>query len=56
MLYFDTSYLLKCYIAEDGYDNVRDLAREGGIIACCTYVRMELFTALHRKLREAEIT
>ena len=56
MLYFDTSYLLKCYIAEDGYNKVRDLAREGSIIACCTYGRMELFAALHRKLREAEIT
>ena len=35
---------------------VRRTGSEGGIIACCTYGRMELFAVLRRKLREAEIT
>ncbi len=55
MTYFDTSYLLKCYVKEKGSDKVLQLANEGGGIACSIYGKMELFAALHRKLREAEI-
>ncbi len=32
------------------------MASEGDSISCCIYGEMELFTALHRKLREAEIS
>ena len=56
MMYFDASYLLKCYVKEKDSDKVGQLANEGGAIACCIYGKMEIVAALHRKLREAEIT
>jgi len=30
MIYFDTSYLLKCYLAEPGHEDVRQLAQDAG--------------------------
>ena len=55
MIYFDTAYLLKCYINETGSEAVRSLANEREQIACCEYGRAELFGALHRCLREKVI-
>ena len=56
MIYFDTAYLLKCYIKEIGWDKVRALARQEDSVACSAYGKMELHAALHRKLREGEVT
>ena len=56
MTYFDTAYILKCYVKEHGWENVRDLAQKCERIACSIYGRLELHAALHRKLREGEIT
>jgi predicted nucleic acid-binding protein len=56
MIYFDTAYLLKCYIKETGWENIRALASQAGSVACSVYGRMELHAALHRKLRESEVT
>ena len=56
MAYFDTAYLLKCYLKEQGWHRVRALAAERGRIACSVYGRLELHAALHRKLREGELT
>ena len=56
MAYFDTAYLLKCYLKEQGWQRVRALAAERGRIACSVYGRLELHAALHRKLREGELT
>ena len=56
MSYFDTAYLLKCYVKEHGWEAVRAFARGRRRIACSAYGRMELFAALHRKLREGELT
>lgn len=55
MTYFDTSYLLKCYLNEPGSGEVRELASCEGRVACCRFGAMELRAALHRKLREGEI-
>jgi predicted nucleic acid-binding protein len=55
MVYFDTSYLLKCYVKEAGSEAVRRLASERGQVACCEFGRLELVSALHRKLREHSI-
>lgn len=52
MIYFDTAYLVKCYVDEDGSDAVRELARRSGRIACSEYGRLELHGAFHRLLRE----
>ena len=56
MIYFDTAYLLKCYVKEHGWEVVRALACEHDRIACSIYGRLELHAALHRKLREGELT
>lgn len=56
MIYFDTAYLLKCYIKEAGWEEVRALARKDESIACSAYGKMELYAALHRKFREGEVT
>ena len=55
MVYFDTSCLLKCYVREDGSEEVRRLALERGQVACCEFGRLELVSAFHRKLREHSI-
>lgn len=41
MIYFDTSYLLKCYLAEPGHQAVRALAQQQGPVACCALGRTE---------------
>ena len=56
MIYFDTAYLLKCYIKESGWETVRALARQAESVACSIYGRMELHAAFHRKLREGEVS
>ena len=56
MIYFDTAYLLKCYVKETGWQEVRLLARQYERIGCSAYGRIELHAALHRKLREREAT
>lgn len=56
MAYFDTAYLLKCYLKEQGWQRVRALAAERGRIVSSVYGRLELHAALHRKLREGELT
>lgn len=55
MIYFDTSYLTKCYINEEGSDAVRELARRSEHIACCEFGRCELYAAIHRNLRDRKI-
>ena len=56
MIYFDTAYILKCYVKEYGWEKVRKFACDHGRIACSIYGRLELHAALHRKLREGELT
>ena len=52
MTYFDTAYIVKCYVKEDGWQQVRKLARDQKRIACSVFGRLELHAALHRKMRE----
>ena len=52
MTYFDTAYIVKCYVKEDGWPQVRKLARDRERIASSVYGRLELYAALHRKMRE----
>ena len=56
MTYFDTAYILKCYVKEHGWEQVRAFAHGRERIACSIYGRLELHAALHRKLREGEVT
>ena len=55
MTYFDTAYLLKCYVEEPGSEQVRAFARGCERLACSVYGRVELHAALHRKLREGRL-
>lgn len=56
MIYFDTAYLAKCYLNEDGSDEVRKLASESPRVACCGFGRLELAATIHRNLREGKIS
>lgn len=56
MTYFDTAYILKCYVTEQGSQEVRALARRREWLACSVYGRLELHAGLHRKLREDDLT
>lgn len=56
MAYFDTAYILKCYVKEHGWEKVRTFAQHRERIVCSIYGRLELHAALHRKLRESELT
>ena len=56
MIYFDTAYLVKCYIKEHGWESVRELALRHRRIACSVFGRMELNSSFHRHLREGGIT
>ena len=55
-VYFDTAYILKCYVKEHGWEKVRSLAQDCSHIACSVSGRLELHAALHRKLREGELS
>jgi predicted nucleic acid-binding protein len=52
MIYFDTAYILKCYLPEDGFAPVRQLLSREQSAACCAYGRLEFTTAVRRAVRE----
>jgi len=56
MIYFDTSYLLKCYLPEPHHGEVRQLAREHRQIGTCLFGKAECAAGIHRHLREGKIT
>jgi predicted nucleic acid-binding protein len=56
MIYFDTSYLAKCYLNETGSAVVRQLAELQPSLACCEYGRIEVTSTFHRNLREGMLT
>lgn len=56
MLYFDSNYILKCYLPEPNSQRVRALAAKPMQKSCSSIGRTEVLAALHRKLREGSLT
>ena len=52
MIYFDSSYLAKCYLNEIGSPAVRQLAQTQSELCCCEYGRIEVYSTFHRNWRE----
>jgi hypothetical protein len=55
MIYFDSSYLIKCYLPEPGHELVRELAREQPFVSCCILGKVECRAAVHRHFREGRL-
>jgi predicted nucleic acid-binding protein len=55
LIYLDSTYLVRLYLQDPGYQRVRELAASDAV-ACAQHGRAEVVSALHRKLRERAIT
>src|SRR5665213_3776803 len=52
MIYFDSAYLAKCYLAEMGYREVRALAERSGPLKSVELAKTEVAAVFHRHLQE----
>ncbi len=56
MIYFDSSYILKCYLNEPQAHLVRELASTSETKCCSIWGRVEFFSGIKRQKRENKIT
>jgi predicted nucleic acid-binding protein len=54
-LYFDTAYIAKCYINEEGGEKVRILAREADSLCSSAWAIAEFSCVVQRRIREGFI-
>ena len=50
--FFDTSYLVRFYLEDSGFETVRELAGAGRAVAAAWHAQAEVVAALHRAFRE----
>jgi predicted nucleic acid-binding protein len=55
VIYFDSTYIVKCYLAEPGSAKVLALAQSHPGRACSLHGRLEVFSAVKRHLREGNL-
>jgi predicted nucleic acid-binding protein len=53
--YFDTSYLVRLYLGDHGFDAVRALAGSSASIASAWHAQAEITAAFHRSFREGRL-
>lgn len=53
--YFDTSYLVRLYLQDHGFGQVRELAGVGAAVASAWHAKAEVVAALHRAFRERRL-
>ncbi len=56
MIYFDSTYIIKCYLAEAGSAQVLALARSHPGRACAVHGRVEFFSAVKRHVRDGNLS
>ena len=56
MIYFDSSYVAKCYLNEAGSAAVRQLAETQSTLCCCEYGRIEVINTFHRNWCERRLS
>jgi len=55
MIYLDTTFLVRLYLDEVGFEQVRELAQNSGHIGSSILGRSETVAAMHRHYREGKI-
>ena len=56
MIYLDSTYIVKCYVQERGTPEVLRLVQTHPGRASCGHGRLEFWTAIHRQVREGNLT